>query len=179
MRARSSHIRYRWLVIRLCLSGLGIAAVVFSYQKPLELHWSTNSSSLKELRLNEGVVSLLTISGATSFTLKEGERLGVKTIRSGEFLGLHWSTWNQVKIGQAGTFGQWQEFWFSFWWLLVPWLSFVAWSLWKRTGSPPDSGLCAVCGYDLRATPDRCPECGTIPAATTDAPARSPAGRSG
>ena len=33
-------------------------------------------------------------------------------------------------------------------------------NVYKRDGHRQRNGLCLRCGYDLRRTPDRCPECG-------------------
>jgi hypothetical protein len=64
--------------------------------------------------------------------------------------------------------------------ILPVWLPFVTFTAiatlllarlyrWRRIQKRARMGLCVSCGYDLRATPDRCPECGTISPMKTQA----------
>jgi hypothetical protein len=52
--------------------------------------------------------------------------------------------------------------WFAVTLFAIP-PGFVAFRFFRRK-KKRKAGSCLTCGYDLRATPDRCPECGTIPA---------------
>jgi hypothetical protein len=56
-------------------------------------------------------------------------------------------------------------------WLAILVLGTSAWLFRKMANPRRRPGLCPACGYDLRATPERCPECGAV--------AATPAGRSG
>jgi hypothetical protein len=71
--------------------------------------------------------------------------------------------WEPHKDAGGNTFN---KFVFPLWWLvaatsLLP-MSWLVGRL-QRQGGRRDIGSCAQCGYDLRATPDRCPECGAVP----------------
>ena len=54
------------------------------------------------------------------------------------------------------------------WWLIVILTAILPVArfgplVWRQWRSEHAEGLCPNCGYDLRATPERCPECGKIP----------------
>jgi hypothetical protein len=49
------------------------------------------------------------------------------------------------------------------WVIAAPLVLLASWRIGKTRQRRPTAGLCAACGYDLRATPEQCPECGAVP----------------
>jgi hypothetical protein len=74
----------------------------------------------------------------------------------------------------------------SRWWRDVMWIRIPLWFfllltciaplLWldRRRFRTFPPGCCRNCGYDLRATPQRCPECGAVPTKSSQLPLATP-----
>lgn len=63
-------------------------------------------------------------------------------------------------------------YWFMALMMSIPLALFVR--SYRQTVGHLRAGRCAGCGYDLRATPDRCPECGAVPSAFQKFPVTLP-----
>jgi len=74
-----------------------------------------------------------------------------------------WTTHPEPATLKSANFG----FWFGFriWLLFIPFSIFPLWWTFRRIlrSFQARDGYCATCGYDLRATPGKCPECGVVP----------------
>jgi hypothetical protein len=91
--------------------------------------------------------------------------------REHHFLGFLCVRGNIAMFGESqhGSVIKWADNWFPAGaplLLAVP--AFLALPLYRgaealRRSERRRQGRCPACGYDLRATPDRCPECGTLP----------------
>ena len=77
---------------------------------------------------------------------------------------IHWPLWRADGVQGNGFDGS--QLLICPHWLLALASSLVpaAWlAVRRRRYTRRRRGLCPACGYDLRATPDRCPECGLVP----------------
>jgi hypothetical protein len=94
-----------------------------------------------------------------------------------DVLGFHYHQWNDVtetldRKPKPGIYGTHSELWIAPGWIML--LSLIVPSIWlchysRQRRLARNQKLCRNCGYDLRATPGRCPECGRVPAPAADA----------
>jgi hypothetical protein len=129
------------------LSGKGVVALVRESRR-----WSPRPPTAKQIKPPEAGLTRFTISPAAFDVARDGvwQRIGFNYYDSSSPS----RTVRGVRVPH---------------WLLAA-LTAAAPALWavrrrRRREGPARSGVCPRCGYDLRATPGRCPECGTMPPA--------------
>jgi len=161
--------------LSLLLCAATVALWVRSYHVTDGLRWSTVSSDYF-IASDIGFFTLTHRSSRFGAPLR-GVRFPLQyvTYEPGSTVWLDYSNWNFLGIRSIEFGDRFRED-VRFKTLNIPmWLFMAAAAMvampylvmrssWWARRRRHSQGLCPECGYDLRATPDRCPECGTIPA---------------
>ncbi|MGB7157565.1 MAG: hypothetical protein WBD40_05835 [Tepidisphaeraceae bacterium] len=83
------------------------------------------------------------------------------------WLGIDWRGKDNSSVDAQGHYAYREVFFCVPYWLLIVLAGGIGWSIGHRprlVRRRIKRGLCVACGYDVRATPERCPECGLVPA---------------
>ena len=162
------------LILRLaCLASAALCALLglqsAGFVPPVGVGWGDGTQARAYSIHCEGPIVFRTASGMKPAP-PGNYAYGVQSLTRWDRAGISFHRWNMTagRPPQAPVLGQFAELRVAPAWPLL--LSLVLVSPWAmlvvgRRRAHRDARRCLSCGYDLRATPHRCPECGSVPAA--------------
>ncbi len=135
------------------LTALALAAAslaILSYWYPQHLH-NVESGTLRWFRCNNGRFRFDSIRLPPGVSVRADRKLDAPILPAPELFGL-------ARLTAAN--GHYIQF--SLWPVSVLLVLIAFGCLWLSRWKTIGPGICRKCGYDLRATNERCPECGTL-----------------
>jgi hypothetical protein len=153
----------------LVLQALGIV-------RPLGVGWGDGARGRAYSFGSDGSIVFQTLAGVKRFPPGVSRPISVVGPWR-DFAGVHYHRNDMVLLADdrtplPGTYGRQIELRIALGWpvlLAVVVLLLCVAALVRQRRLAALHQRCANCGYDLRATPDRCPECGLVPTAATTA----------
>ena len=147
----------------LLLSAAALVLGILSYRTPLGFGWGNRyGRGAHVIGVVEG--KLMLYNGRQTPTPPSAR--GIFTVgghRNFDQIGLHLLEWStEVDNGVASIPRAYNsEYGISLIWLVALGLLPVVAAYFSFKRGKPRAGICHICGYDLRASTERCPECGS------------------